>query len=355
MAKLFADPAARRPDDGALIDVRGTTTWRALDERTNRLIHALRAGGVRPGDTVALLSGNRREYFEVMSAGMHAGFFVVPVNWHWVARELAYVVDNSDAVALIADDRFLDVAREAAKTPEFARCGLRAAMTDDPPPGFTSYERLLRSGAADEPDEQQAGAPMFYTSGTTGFPKGVRTSIIPSGSDPVLLGALSQMFLGLLGVPAAGVSLLCGPGYHSAQWAFSMLPLAAGSTVVMRHKFDPAQTLDLMDRHGVTNLHLVPTQFIRMLKLPEPVRKRFRGDALVAAIHGAAPCPPQVKWEMLDWWGPRITEYYGGTESGFLTVITGDVWIRKPGSVGRATAVVVLMIVNDDVTLAGPN
>jgi long-chain acyl-CoA synthetase len=355
MAKLFAEAAARRPDDPALIDESGTTTWGALDERTNRLIHALRAGGVRPGDTVALLSGNRREYFEVMSAGMHAGFFVVPVNWHWVARELAYVVDNSDAVALIADDRFLDVARAAAKAPEFARCGLRAAMTDEPPPGFTSYERLLRSGAADEPDEQQAGAPMFYTSGTTGFPKGVRTSIIPSGSDPALLGALSQMFLGLLGVPAAGVSLLCGPGYHSAQWAFSMLPLAAGGTVVMRHKFDPAETLDLMDRHGVTNLHLVPTQFIRMLKLPEPVRKRFRGDALVAAIHGAAPCPPQVKWEMLDWWGPRITEYYGGTESGFLTVITGDEWIRKPASVGRATPLVELMIVKDDGTLADPN
>jgi len=355
MAKLFADPAARRPDDAALIDERGTTTWRALDERTNRLIHALRAAGLRAGDTIALLAGNRREYFEVMSAGMHAGLFVVPVNWHWVARELAYVVDNSDAVALIADDRFLDVARESAEAVEFARCTLRVAMTDDPPPGFTPYERLLRSGAADEPDEQQAGGPMFYTSGTTGFPKGVRTSIIQFGADPALLGALSQMFLGLLGVPAGGTSLLCGPAYHSAQWAFSMLPLAAGSTVVMRHKFDPAETLALMDRHGVTSLHLVPTQFIRMLKLPDPVRKAFRGDALVAAIHGAAPCPPQVKWEMLDWWGPRITEYYGGTESGFLTVISGDEWIRKPGSVGRATPLVELLIVKDDGTLAGPN
>src|SRR5262249_46042032 len=187
MAKLFADAAARRPDDAALIDERGTTTWRALDERTNRLIHALRAAGLRGGDTVALLAGNRRECFEAMSAGMHAGLFVVPVNWHWVARELAYVVDNSDAVALIADGLWLDGAREAGRAPESARCARRVAMTDDPPPDFASYERLLRSGVADEPDEQHAGGPLFYTSGTAGFPKGVRTSIIPFGADPALL------------------------------------------------------------------------------------------------------------------------------------------------------------------------
>jgi len=355
MARLFADNAARRPDDPALVDETGTTTWRALDERTNRLIHALRAAGVKAGETIALLTGNRREYFEVMAAGMHAGLYVVPVNWHWVARELAYVADNSDAVALVADDRFLDLAWDAAAAPEFVRCRLRVAMTDTPPPGFTSYERLLASGASTEPDEQRTGAPMFYTSGTTGFPKGVRTSIVPPDADPAMLGALAQMFLALLGVPAGGVSLLCGPAYHSAQWAFAMLPLAVGGTVVMRHKFDPAETLELMDRHAVTNLHLVPTQFIRLLKLPEMRRKAFRGDALVAAVHGAAPCPRDVKWQMLDWWGPKITEYYGGTESGFLTVITGDEWIRKPGSVGRATPVAEILIVKDDGTLAGPN
>jgi long-chain acyl-CoA synthetase len=196
---------------------------------------------------------------------------------------------------------------------------------------------------------------MFYTSGTTGFPKGVRNTIIPAGADPAFLGVGAQLFLALLGIPAGGVSLLCGPAYHSAQWAFSMLPLCAGTAVVMRHGFDPAETLELIDRHRVTSLHLVPTQFIRMLKLPESVRRRFRGDSLVAAVHGAAPCPPQVKWQMLDWWGPKIIEYYGGTESGFLTVITADEWVHKPGSVGRATAIAELLIVKDDGTRAGPN
>src|SRR5262249_50784117 len=195
----------------ALVDEAGTTTWGALQERTNRLIHALRAAGLRAGDTVALLSGNRREYFEVMSAGLHAGFFVVPVNWHWGARELAYVLDNSDAGALIVDDRFLPVAQEALRAPESACCRLRVAMTDDPPPGFDAYEALLASASADEPADQQAGGPMFYTSGTTGFPKGVRSSLLPPGADPAFMATLTQMWLPLLRPPAAGAAAVCPP------------------------------------------------------------------------------------------------------------------------------------------------
>jgi long-chain acyl-CoA synthetase len=122
----------------------------------------------------------------------------------------------------------------------------------------------------------------------------------------------------------------------------------------MRHKWDPAETLALIDRHAITNLHLVPTQFIRMLRLPEDVRAAFRGDSLVTAVHGAAPCPSEVKRRMLSWWGPKITEYYGGTEGGFLTVISGEEWLRKPGSVGRPTPFAEILIVRDDGTLAAP-
>src|SRR5262249_38230648 len=150
---------ARKPGAAALIDETGATTWAALQERTNRLINALGAAGLRAGDTVALLSGNRREYFEVMSAGLHAGLFIVPVNWHWVARELAYVIDTSDAGALLVDDRFLPIATEALRAPESVRCRLRVAMADDPPAGFDAYEALLASGSPDEPPDQQAGSP----------------------------------------------------------------------------------------------------------------------------------------------------------------------------------------------------
>ena len=122
----------------------------------------------------------------------------------------------------------------------------------------------------------------------------------------------------MLGIPDEGVTLLEGPMYHSAQWISSMAPWSMGSTVVMRHRFDPEELLELIDRHEVTNLHLVPTQFIRLLKLPERRRAAFDGSSLVVVAHGAAPCPLEVKRRMLEWWGPVITEYYGGTEGGFL-------------------------------------
>src|SRR5262249_13177613 len=156
MAQLFADAAAHCADAIALVDETGSTTWGALNARTNRLVHALRAAGLRPGDTIALLASNRREFFEVLAAGMHCGLFVLPVNWHWVARELAHVIDDSDAVALFVDERFLDVAAEATHADRSARCRVRIALTDRPPAGFDSYEALVDAAPADEPADQQA-------------------------------------------------------------------------------------------------------------------------------------------------------------------------------------------------------
>ena len=155
-------------------------------------------------------------------------------------------------------------------------------------------------------------------------------------------------FADMLGLPVDGVTLLEGPMYHSAQWVFAMFPLVGrASTVVMRHRFDPTETLQLIDRHGVTNLHLVPTQLLRMLKLPDEVRAGFDGSSLEVVYHGAAPCPPSVKRSMLEWWGPKVTEYYGGTEGGFLTMISGPDWLERPGSIGKPLATIDLRVLDD--------
>lgn len=350
MAHITKAIALRKGGEPALIDETGTTTWAELDVRVNRLVHGLRARGLGRGDVVALLCGNQREYFEVMVAGMHAGLVIVPVNWHWVAEELAYVIEDSDAAALVVDRRFSAGAVEVSQDPRASGCRVRI-MVGDPAgeAGFEDYERVLEESAADEPQDQTSGGPMFYTSGTTGFPKGVRSSVTKVGLEPAVLEQFCQAAAVMVQLPQDGVTLLDGPAYHSAQWAFSVLSLLGrASTVVMRQKFDPAETLRVIDEYSVTNVHLVPTQFIRLLKLPGGLRAGFDGSSLVSVMHGAAPCPEAVKREMLKWWGPVISEYYGGTEGGFLTIISGEEWLAHPGSLGRPTPTSELMIVGDD-------
>ena len=269
--------AERKGDTVALVDEHGETTWSEFDARVNRLIHAFRDTGLTTGDTIALMCGNRREFFEVTLAAGHAGLIVVPVNWHWVAEELAYVLDDSDAVALFVEGRYAAVAVEACADDRAARCTTRIVIGDPAPDGFAPYETFLAGGSADEPDGQVSGGPMFYTSGTTGFPKGVRSSVSATGHDPEVVALVAQVAVGMLHIPSDGVTLLEGPAYHSAQWALSVLPLiGAASTVVMRHHFDPAETLALIDRYQVTNIHLVPTQIHPFPETPRRGSGRLR-------------------------------------------------------------------------------
>jgi long-chain acyl-CoA synthetase len=349
VAALVERHATEHPGRPALIDEHGTTTWAELDDRVNRAVHALDRLGLDTHDTVALMSGNRREFFEVFAAAANGGWLVVPVNWHWVADELAHVIEDSASVALLVDERFLEVAVAARADERTRGCTRWIVLGGTPPPeGFLSWDELLAAAPSTPPEEPVMGGPMFYTSGTTGFPKGVRSGLTRTGAPAELLELIAAGFNDMLGLPAGGVTLLDGPAYHSAQWAFSVFPLLGGSTVVMRHGFDPSRTLELIDEHRVTNVHLVPTQFVRLLQLPDEVRDRFDGSSLQVVFHGAAPCPRPVKERMLAWWGPVVWEYYGGTEGGFLTLISGEDWQRRPGSIGTATSMAELVVLDDD-------
>lgn len=355
MAQITRPIAERKGGATALVDEHGTISWGAFDARVNQLIHAFQREGLAQADTVALMCGNRAAFFEVMTAGLHAGLYVVPVNWHWTAEELAYVIDDSDAKAVVVDGRFSAVAAAAFDDPRTSRCRTRIAVAEHPPTGFDPYEEVLSSFSSEEPKEQATGAPMFYTSGTTGFPKGVRSTVSRVGLDPDLLTLVAAGASTMLRLPPEGVTLLDGPAYHSAQWAFSLLPLlGVSSTLVMRHHFDPAEALSLIDEHQVTNIHLVPTQFNRFLRLPASVRNAFDGSSLVTVVHGAAPCPVGVKQQMLDWWGPVINEYYGGTEGGFLTYVTAEEWLERPGTLGKPTQTSDLFVFDDNGKLCPP-
>jgi long-chain acyl-CoA synthetase len=351
MALMTASAAGRLGDAPALIDEQGQCSWNELDARVNRLIRALRERGLQPGERIALFAGNRRGVFELMAAAIHAGLFFVPVNWHFSVDELAYVLADSGAVGLLTDSQFAATAAQALQRVPAAGAKLRACIALGGaacPPDFDDFEALIAAQPdAGEPADQIAGLPMFYTSGTTGRPKGV----LRNEGRPQPIESLQLMAANLvanLQLPPDGTTLLCGPYYHSAQYAWSFQPLLAGLRVVMRQRFDAAHTLRLIDEHRVTNVHLVPTQFIRLLRLDEATKRAFSGRSLVRVWHGAAPCSPQVKRDMIDWWGPCIHEYYGSTEGGVVSGIGSQEWLQRPASVGRATFQTDVRVLRDD-------
>jgi long-chain acyl-CoA synthetase len=348
MSLLTRDLAAARPDAPALIDERGSITWSDLDRRIDHVGAALRGAGLVEGDVVAVMAGNQRETFELALACLQNGLLLVPVNWHLVSHELDYILRDSGARALVVDERWVDVAAKTA-TPEHA-----IVIGAQAPAGFVTWDDFLGGHHASDVEPVRGGV-MFYTSGTTGQPKGVRGALAVTGGDAAmwqLLASSASMF----SLPAEGACfLLAGPVYHSAQWVFSTFSLLSGATVVLQHKFDPLATLALIERHRVTNTHLVPTQFSRLLRLSEQERSRHDLSSLVAVHHGAAPCPSSVKRAMIEWWGPIVSEYYGGTEGGFISMISAPEWLERPGSVGRVIPIVEVFVTDDSGRRLGPN
>ena len=354
MATLITPFAQAKPDEMALVDDFGETNWADFNARVNQLVHALRNAGMQTGDNFAVVSGNRREYLEAFAAATHGGWLLIPVNWHLVAEEVAYILADSSAKVFMVDARFIELGEATMLHPERPNLnrvvilGPEARAFADEMEQAVPYEDFIADESTDEPEEQILGGPMFYTSGTTGHPKGVKGSIAQIGAPVETLKMMSDGMSGILDLPPEGRSLLVGPVYHSAQWAYSFLPMLDGSSVVMRHKFDEAETLRLIDDYQITNTHLVPTQFTRMLRLDDNVRADFQGKSLTVVWHGAAPCPPEIKRPMIDWWGPVINEYYGSTEGSIVTTVSSEDWLTKPGTLGKPTPIMEVTIIKED-------
>jgi long-chain acyl-CoA synthetase len=325
--------AGATPGRTAVIDPDGrAVSYAELAATADRYARGLQALGLRPGGCVAGMLPNSTEAIALYFAALQTGLYVVPVNWHLAAAEVAYILADSGAAAFAGHERFAAVAAEAAQS---AGIGAAARFAVGEIPGFTPLAALGADVPGQRPQPRTAGAPMVYTSGTSGRPKGVRRPL--TGEDPDKPPAASSWFFGLFGLKPFddNVHLCCSPLYHTAVLNFATISIQLGHPVVLMDRFDPEQMLALIERHRVTHTHMVPTQFRRLLALPEPVRGRYDVGSLRAAIHGAAPCPHEVKRRMLDWWGPVVTEYYAASEGGG-TGITGQEWLAKPGSVGKA-------------------
>jgi long-chain acyl-CoA synthetase len=320
-------------------DGTGISTGALLDA-CHRVARNLQAAGVGPNDAVAVCLSNRPEVFAVALATAQIGAYLVPVNRHLTAHEVRYIVQDSGSRVVIAEagSAALCVGADAV------------VYSIGGGEGTLDYGELL-TGPADPPEHRAAGGVMTYTSGTTGLPKGVRRPLPPAPPEPVASGY--AMFLLMYGMtPNDGVHLVTSPLYHTAVLYFATSCLHLGHTLVLMDKWTPEGMLERVQRHRVTNSHMVPTQLVRLLDFDD--RKAFDVSSLRHMIHSAAPCPISVKFGILEWWGDVLYEYYAASEGGG-TMVTPQEWRKKPGTVGKPWQTAEIRILRDDGELAAPD
>lgn len=326
--------AAERPDHPAVVMAGSgaTVSYGELDRRSNQLAHLFRSIGLQRGDHVALFMENQTRFMEVVWAALRSGLYLTAVNSYLSAEEVAYILDDCGAGALVTSKAKAEVAAAAVAGPGLAHLTMRL-MVDGAVDGFDDYDDAISQQPETPVADESLGTTMLYSSGTTGRPKGVLRPL-PVGpveeGDPRLTRLLETYDYG-----PDMVYLSPAPMYHAAPLTFSIAVHRAGGTLVVMERFDPAEALRHIERYRVTHSQWVPTMFVRMLKLPEHERQAADLSSHRVAIHAAAPCPVPVKQQMIEWWGPILWEYYAGTEGNGSTLITSEEWLRKPGSVGQ--------------------
>jgi len=312
--------AEEKPDAVAIFDQHGTRTFAEINTRANQIVRLLREHGLERGDAVALMCSNRAEFVEVINATLRGGFRFTPVNWHLKEDEVEYIINDCEAKALFVETRYPAGVKASAPAVK-----LRVSI-GAPAEGFIDYHHNLAAYEDSDIEGAVLGGAMLYTSGTTGRPKGVYRP---------------NNVVAILPTPGAedDVQLCAGPAYHAAPLAFDVRSaMNQGNPLVFLDRWDSEGVLSAIERHRVTRAHMVPIMFQRLLALPEAVRKCYDISSLRYLIHGAAPCPPEVKKAMIDWVGPIIHEYYAGSEGGAGFLIDSHEWLAKPGTVGRLPA-----------------
>ncbi len=306
-------------------------SYAQLEERSLRLANWFRSKGFQRGDVVALLSDNDAHVFDVYWATQRAGQYLTSVNFHLHADEIRYILENSGAKCLFLGNIGADV---SAAWKDLPTLPLRVSFASGVE-GFEAIDQILATASAERPEREPRGADMLYSSGTTGRPKGVRPPLPERQvSDPG--DTMTAMFGGYFGCNRDTVYLSPAPLYHAAPLRTCASVQALGGTAVVMDKFDPEAALAAIQKYRATVSQWVPTMFVRMLKLDPAVRARYDVSSMQVAIHAAAPCPVDVKRQMIDWWGPVLYEYYSCTEVNGMTIIRPQDWLQKPGSVGKA-------------------
>lgn len=324
--------AKSKPDHPAYImgGTGETVTFKQLEERSNQIAHLFREHGINAGDTIAIFAENSPRYFEIAWAAQRAGLYYVCISSRLTPPEVEYILSDSGSRIVIASASLSSVATEVNATTKLdAYWSIDGEIF-----GHQKLEDLCKDKPVTPISDEMMGTDMLYSSGTTGRPKGIRPPLerdIPI-DEPSVLVQLAQLLAKAQGDDM--VYLSPAPLYHAAPLRWCMSFTRMGATLVIMEKFDPEKYLQLVEKYKVTHTQLVPTMFVKMLKLPKDVREKYDVSSLRAAIHAAAPCPIPVKEQMIEWWGPVIEEYYAGSEGNGMTWINSEQWLGHKGSVG---------------------
>ncbi|HUF99691.1 MAG TPA: AMP-binding protein [Ilumatobacter sp.] len=313
-----------------MADTGWTQTFAELDSRANQLSRVFRAAGLKPGDHVALCMENHPRFLEVLWGCEYAGLIYTAVSSRLTVDETAYITNDCGARAYITSANKADLA--AALVSRTPAVELRLII-DGTVDGYDSYDDALEAQPTKPLAGRLAGADMLYSSGTTGQPKGVMPKLVAEPLEERGMGVRGLLLL-LFGMDENKVYLSPAPLYHAAPLRFCLSTLASGATVVVMPHFDPELYLSYVEKYRATHSQVVPTMFIRMLKLDDATRSRYDVSSLEMVVHAAAPCPVEVKRKMIEWWGPVIHEYYAGTEGNGFVYCNSEMWLGHPGTVG---------------------
>jgi len=324
--------AAATPDKIAYVmaDTGRSVTFGELEAASNQGAQLFRSLGLAAGDHVAIMLENHERFLQICWAAQRAGLYYTAISWRLQQQEVEYIVNNCEARVFITSGQRREIAHALhGKIPNVRQC----YMLDAVMPGYDSWEHAIAQMPSVPIADETEGQSMLYSSGTTGFPKGIKRPL--SGAKFGELDALPVMMT-LYGADLNSIYLSPAPLYHAAPLGFSMACLRSGIQVVVMEHFEAERALQYIERYRITHSQWVPTMFVRMLKLPPDVRAKYDVSSLQCAIHAAAPCPIPVKEQMIEWWGPVLYEYYAGTEGNGFVQLNSQEWLAHRGSVGRA-------------------
>lgn len=325
--------AQQKPDYPAYImaSTGHVVTRKALDETSNQGAHLFRQLGLKRGDHIAIMLENHPKFLQICMAALRSGLYFTAISYRLQEAEVEYIINDCGARVFITSRVCQSVVDKlVGKLPDVET----AYMLDGTIAGFHGWEDAISEMPKHRIDDESTGQSMLYSSGTTGRPKGVLKPL-PEGGFETSEESGPNLFSVLYGATEDSIYLSPAPLYHAAPLTFTMGFLLAGMTCVIMEHFDAESALAAIEKYKVTHSQWVPTMFIRMLKLDEPVRTKFNVESLECAIHAAAPCPVPIKEQMIDWWGPIIHEYYAGTEGNGFVAINSEDWLKHKGSVGR--------------------